>query len=69
MVLILIGILSACILLVENMVLQQPAYVYIYSLRTWHLVLASIATGTMLGWGLKGKFSEKQEAEDDSYNF
>ena len=52
-ILILLGILSASILVVENMVLGQNAYVYISVSRTWVLCIVCIITGFVMGYGVK----------------
>lgn len=68
-ILILIGILSACVLLVENMVLRQQAFVYIYYSNTAMLVLVWIVTGVILWFGLKGKMSENKTNEEEDFHF
>ena len=69
-VLILLGILSASILIVENMVLRQQAYVFIYYSNTWVLCFASILTGMALGFWIKGKLTEAPtDAGSDSFDF
>ncbi len=70
-ILILVGILSASILIVENIVLSQTAFVYIdRSSNTWMLSFVSILTGMVIGFGIKGKMVDgKSEGEEDSFNF
>jgi hypothetical protein len=70
-ILILIGILSASILVVENIVLNQQAFVYISrTSSTATLAIVSIITWIVIGFGIKGKILEKDgDWEEDSFNF
>lgn len=69
-ILILVGILSMSILTVENMVINQQAYVYIYYSKAWVLSIVSVVTGILIGFGIKGKLVEQPgNADDDSLGF
>jgi len=70
-ILILIGILAASILIVENIVLSQQAFVFISrNSSTPILAIVSIMTWMVLGFWIKGKLLERwQQSEDDSFNF
>ena len=68
-VLILLWILSSCILIVENMVLGQNAFVYISNSSTWVLCVVSIITGMAMWYGIKWKFTENHTSEEDNFNF
>ncbi|MCD5375474.1 hypothetical protein LR010_03425 [Candidatus Gracilibacteria bacterium] len=70
-ILILVGILAASILIVENIVLSQQAFVFISrNSSTPVLAIVSIFTGMVLGFGIKGKIIERGDhGEEDSFNF
>jgi hypothetical protein len=68
-VLILLWILSSSILIVENMVLWQNAFVYIANSSTSMLSIASIITGILMWYGIKWKLSENNVSEETDFNF
>jgi len=67
-VLILVWILSGSILIVENVVTGQQAFVYITVHKTWVLCIACILTGIAIGWGAKWKLSE-WPSEEQNFDF
>jgi len=57
--LVLVGILFATVLIIENMVAPLQAYVIIWITKTYMLALASIATGILIGYGMHGMLNSK----------
>lgn len=69
-ILILVWVLFGSILIIENMVVPLQAYVIIWITKSYMLAIASIATGILIGYGLRGKIDgDSKPAEDDTYGF
>jgi hypothetical protein len=70
MTLLLIGILLASILVIENMVSPVQAYVLIWVKSTYMLAMASIATGVLIGYGIYGIIHEpSKESDNEDFDF
>lgn len=68
-ILILLWILSSCVLIIENIVFRQPAFVYVYQSTAAVLCVVCIITGFMLGYGIKWKMTEWDKTEEDTFDF
>lgn len=68
--LVLLGILFAAILIIENMVAPLQAYVFIWITKTYTLAIACILTWIILGYGIHGMLNEKGKTnENEDYDF
>ncbi len=70
MTLLLVGVLLASILVIENMVSAGQAYVLIWVKNTYLLALASIGTGALIGYGVYGILHEpSKDNESEDFDF
>ena len=67
-VLILVWILFSAVLVIENMVIPLPAYVFIWNSHGWMLAILSIFTWMMIWYGMRwASISDKDN--DDDFDF
>ncbi len=67
-IIVLIWILLACVLIVENMIMNMPAYVFIWNSHSWKLWLICLAVGFMIWFWARG-WLEKKNFDEDEDNF